>query len=482
VYEGAPNALGPLALLAWGVVCVALFARFRPHVAATVGILGGALLLPVGIGLDLPGVPALNKQTLPSIYCLIACALLAPRELRMPRPVGPTEWLIAAVLASAFISSLTNSDPINVGRTHIPGSTLYDAFSSALRLSFELAFPFYLGRTLIRRREHVSFLLRAMVVAGLGMSLLALYEIRMSPRLHKDLYGFHQISFSMALRLGGYRPMVFSRSGLELAMLMLSMTLAAVTLARARVRVRGLPTAPMALYLSGVLVLIKSLGAMVYGAALIPAAFLLKPRAIARIAAVLAAIVLTYPLTRQFQVFPTKPLVDAAMNLDRERALSLGFRFDNEDMLLDKASQRVLFGWGEWGRNRIYDRYTGEDESVTDGAWIIVIGCFGVIGFLTWFLLLLVPVGQAALRIGRIQNQSLAYMVAGLSLIVATLAVDLIPNGFLSPFHLYLAGALAGALPDAVRRRHKKRLTPVLTEDEVALAERPPEPDPPAPR
>ena len=52
-----------------------------------------------------------------------------------------------------------------------------------------------------------------------------------------------------------------------------------------------------------------------------------------------------------------------------DRAGSLEFRLDNEDMLIARAMQRPLFGWGGWGRARVHDE-DGKDISVTDGLWI----------------------------------------------------------------------------------------------------------------
>jgi hypothetical protein len=66
-----------------------------------------------------------------------------------------------------------------------------------------------------------------------------------------------------------------------------------------------------------------------------------------------------------------------------DRAQSLKFRFDNEELLVEKALERMTFGWGGWGRNRVYD-YNWADElvdvSVTDSLWIIAYGLNGVVG------------------------------------------------------------------------------------------------------
>ncbi len=59
-------------------------------------------------------------------------------------------------------------------------------------------------------------------------------------------------------------------------------------------------------------------------------------------------------------------------NVSADRANSLRHRLNNEDMLLSRAFESPLFGWGGWGRNRVYDE-NGKDLTVTDGLWIIII-------------------------------------------------------------------------------------------------------------
>jgi hypothetical protein len=78
-----------------------------------------------------------------------------------------------------------------------------------------------------------------------------------------------------------------------------------------------------------------------------------------------------------------------------ERAYSLGYRLKNEEVLRVKAQERMLFGWGGWGRNRIYEyNWRGElvDVSVTDSLWIIVFGINGVFGLVSITTSLLLPV------------------------------------------------------------------------------------------
>src|SRR5262249_44908933 len=102
------------------------------------------------------------------------------------------------------------------------------------------------------------------------------------------------------------------------------------------------------------------------------------------------------------------------------------------------------FGWGRWGRSRVYDEESGKDLTVTDGRWIITIGQFGLLGFLAEFGLLALPVFYAgsALRFAGSPREMVA--LTALALIVSINIVDLLPNASVSPWTWLLSGALLG--------------------------------------
>jgi hypothetical protein len=120
---------------------------------------------------------------------------------------------------------------------------------------------------------------------------------------------------------------------------------------------------------------------------------------------------------------------------------SLEFRLDNEDLLLDRANQRALFGWGRWGRGRVWTD-DGGDLSTADGEWIIVFGANGWVGYLGRFGLLTLPVILLAFR-GRIDRMLVS---ASLGLVLVANLIDLIPNSGLSTVTWLMAGAIVGRL------------------------------------
>jgi hypothetical protein len=126
--------------------------------------------------------------------------------------------------------------------------------------------------------------------------------------------------------------------------------------------------------------------------------------------------------------------------LSEERRDSLAFRFNNEDRLLAHARERIWFGWGN-GRNRIYNE-TGEDVSVTDGYWIIILGIGGAVGFSIALGALAGPVLWARRRLASHGDRSEKTMLAGLALMLALGSVDLLPNGLYSVTPFFLTGVL----------------------------------------
>ncbi|NAZ37827.1 hypothetical protein GT358_13430, partial [Rubellimicrobium sp. CFH 75288] len=236
------------------------------------------------------------------------------------------------------------------------------------------------------------------------------------------------------------------------AFLVLTGLLAAVALGRAAGREGRGPAGARwflaALWLAAVLVLCKSLGSLLLALLFAPVMLLAAPRWQMRLAALLAALTLAYPLARGADLVPADTLVALAARIDAERAHSLAFRLDNEQRLLDRAAERPLFGWGLWGRQFERDPQSGRQTTIPDGRWIITLGSGGWLGFAAEFGLLALPVLLIWWRMGASGPPPL---VAALGLIHAVNLVDLIPNATLTPLTALAAGALWAAA-EAARR------------------------------
>jgi O-antigen ligase len=273
-----------------------------------------------------------------------------------------------------------------------------------------------------------------------------LIEVRLSPQLHTWVYGFFPHSFLQQIRGGGYRPVVFLGHGLLVAILTAMTIVATAYLAQRRAKIFGISAWAWLIYLVVVMILCRTLGALILSAVALFAMIVFQRRGIRLICGSIAIAVLLYPVLRGVDVVPVQAFADQIVAVDEERASSFQFRIDNEDQLLERADQRPLFGWGDYGRNRVYDEYTGRDLSETDGTWIIIIGSNGWAGYIAAFGILCLPMIAALRRDARLSPAGTA-----LSLILAINLLDLLPNSSLTPLTWLMAGALAGMPRRSVR-------------------------------
>jgi hypothetical protein len=435
--------IATIALLSWPLVGLWLY-RTRALAQATLWtILGGLLLLPVDAQIKIEGVPQFDKVSIPNLTALACSLMLGRNPLRLGR-FGIMHALMLVFILSPFITAELNHDPIVLPNRVVPAETHYDA-ASAIVAQLMLLIPFLLGRHFLRHTEENLEILRTLVVGGLIYSLPMLFEIRMSPQLHTWIYGYFPHSFAQQVRDGGFRPVVFLGHGLVAAFFIMTTAVAAAALWRTETRVfRFLPAGITTAYLGTLLVLCKTLGALVYGIVLIPLVRWAPPRLQTRIAVIFVVVALGYPLLRIAELVPTDAMVAAAASISADRAGSLRTRFDQEGQLLERASERLLFGWGRFGRNRIFDENSGRDLSRTDGQWIITIGSFGLVGFLAEFGLLALPVFRVASALKFTESKRDAVLLVALTLILAINIFELLPNATLTPWTWLLAGALLG--------------------------------------
>jgi hypothetical protein len=451
-----PNSFAFVALLSWPFVTLWLF-RARPiNQALLWTILGAMLLLPVGAAIKIPGVPQFDKILIPNIGALVGCVVVTGHPIRFWNKLGLAEVLLLMCLIGPFITSELNNDPIVSGVVILPASSHYDALSTTVG-EFIILIPFFLGRQLLRGSADNVEILRVLTIAGVIYTIPILFEIRMSPQLHTWFYGYFPHDFSQQMRGGGFRAVVFLGHGLLVAFFVMTTTIAASALWRTRTQVLRLPPAGVTAYLAAILVLQKSLGALVYCSVAVPLVRFTQPRFQLRLATVLVSISLLYPMLRLMQLFPTRELIEAATVVSGERAWSLEFRFEQEERLLQHASQRLIFGWGGWGRSRLYDE-SGRDTSVTDGYWIILIGGFGVFGFLGRFALLSLPVFRALSALKFARSIPDKVNLAALALIISINIVDGLPNSTISPWSWLLVGALLGRTEALYASAHRHGL------------------------
>lgn len=404
-------------------------------------LLGGFMLLPSSLDVDLPLLPPVDKMSVTGLATLLLCWIYGSQVPRPRRSIALYVLALVFVL-SPLLSSLDNSYELQTGGKSIPGFYPLTALKFAGRNLLTIV-PMYIGSRFLSTDSARSVLLKALPTAMVFYSLPMLFEIRMSPQLHRWVYGyFPHASFAQQIRDGGFRPVVFFSHGLALALFTAVAVLAALVLARARIRVLGQKAGLVAAYLGGLLALCKSLGPAVYAVVLAPVVFLTRPRTWVKLACAVSIVVCAYPLLRNHGLAPTQLVSQAASAISADRSKSFQVRVENEGVLLAKANQKPWFGWGGWGRNRIYDNWTGQDISVTDGGWIIQFGCYGWVGYLSLFGLLAVALFKA-LRATDKEVTPASITRGGLALLLGVYMADSIPNSTPLSLILILAGSIA---------------------------------------
>jgi hypothetical protein len=438
-----PNWMAYGALLVWPLVAFMLY-RMLTAVQATIWtILGAQMLLPVGTVIKFPMIPQFDKFTIPSLCALVGCIAVGGKTFNSFRRVGIVTVLVCANVLAPLFSVYENSTPINVGGNVIlPAADLYNSGSATLSSLLALI-PFLLGRRFFYRSEDIREIFRAFVIAGVLYSFLVLLEIRLSPQLHVWVYGYFPTDYVQVLRGDGYRPVVFMGHGLILSFFLMMCATAATILWSINGKGGIVKFAPgLSLYLGLVLILCKSFGATLYYIVMFPLVRWASPRSQIVVAVALVSFALLYPIMRSQDLIPTELLLQSAGEISANRALSLKVRFDNEDTLLKRASERTLFGWGGFGRNRVYGEEDGRDHSLTDGRWIVTMGNYGLIGFVTEFGLLAMGVFGAAFALKFTKTRDERVLMAGLALLLGINIIELIPNSSLMPWTWFLAGVL----------------------------------------
>lgn len=458
-----PNTFAYVALMAWPLVCIVLFLMLPLEAAAIWSMLGGYLLLPSATTIDLALLPPFDKFSIPAISTFLLCWMKGAQAPAPRRSV--LIYLLAFVFVlTPLLTSLNNSYELHIGDKSLQGFYPLDGVKLAIRNAVTLA-PFFIGKRFLSSDRGRALLLKSLPTAALLYSLPMLFEVRMSPQLHNWVYGFFPHSFAQQVRDGGFRPVVFLGHGLEAALFVSMAVIAAMIAVRARWFVLRLPAGAVAGYLGVVLLLCKTLGAMIYAVIAVPLALLTGPRTWVRIACVILLIVCAYPMLRTYGVIPVEGIASAANSISADRSASFQTRVENENRLLAKANEKPYFGWGTWGRNRIYDEESGRDVSITDGAWIIQFGTFGWFGYLSLFGLFATAVIRARTRVrGPVTEATV--VLGGMSLLLAVNVVDLINNADLLPFTYMMAGSIAGCVRSPIMRRGQR----AVSASRVALA------------
>jgi hypothetical protein len=271
-----------------------------------------------------------------------------------------------------------------------------------------------------------------------------------SPQMHIFFYGWYPHDFSQTKRGGGYRPSVFMAHGLELAMWNAAAVFSGWQLYLRKaltktVPLLGLPLLPAVLGLTMVLVMSRSSGALmllILGLGVFQLSVQLRTKIPLFVLLLLPVLYMNLRATGSWD---GQNMIEAAGKIsgNPERVGSLSFRIFNETLLVQKAQEHLLFGWGGYNRSFVTDEI-GRYISVPDGMWILTLGKNGLFGLtaLTLTILLAPLLFFWKIPVARM-FEPLVAPAAAFATFLGLFMADNLLNAMYNPLMMLAAGGLA---------------------------------------
>lgn len=437
-----------LIMLGWIPIVIYLFQRYPAQQAIIIGFIAAWLFLPQA-EFPLPGLPDYTKISATCYGVLLASFIYHfERFSRFRLSLIDIPMLIWCICP--FFSSLSN----DLG--------IYDGVSGIVSQTITWGIPYFLGRIYLNNLAGLSKLAFGIFVGGLVYIPLCLIEVRFSPQLHKIVYGYHVHSFAQTMRYGGFRPTVFMQHGLEVGMWMMAATLIGIWFWKAGCirQIYGIRISWLVFALLATFILLKSSGAYILlflGIVILLIAWQFSTS----ITIFLLILSISFYLgqnTITQEHFTERFIASLETVFPADRIQSLQFRVDNEILLKEKAQQKMLFGWGGWGRNRVYDyNWQGElvDTTIPDSLWVIAFGVNGLVGLVSLFSAFFVPI-VSFVRAYPSSNW-LHYKIAPVAALVVVLVLymlDCLLNAMINPIFILACGGIAGLVVN--QNTHKK--------------------------
>ncbi len=406
---------------------------FRGVKGVMVTIVIGWLFLPPVRGINLPGLPMFTKEYAVAYALFIGVILSNSAGIMKLRPKLIDLPVLIFILAP-LPTSITN------------GLGVYDGLSGIYSNIFLFGVPYFLGRIYIRNPNDVKVVAIWFILAGFIAVPMALWESQMSPQLNRQIYGYHASAFHMTARLGGYRPVLFMRHGLEVGLWFATSGAVAMWIwlvAAKQTKILNFPVAIFSAIVLSTTILSRSLGAIILLAGTAAIALFVRSTGF-RLA--LAALVLTpsvYLSVRISNIWSPDVILNVIESYDPERANSLKGRVAQEVSYSQHALKKPLFGWGGYNRFRPVGVEDRSDRAV-DGFTTIIFGVYGLVGLVSFLIMTALPSLLVIYRIKRQELTSALWAPAiGIILGLGIFSIDMLLNSFYTPLHIIGIGVIA---------------------------------------
>ena len=430
------NVLVPLMLFSWVPLTLLLFSVFSARRAVMISALGGWLFLPVA-EFALPGFVDYTKHTAIAI-AVVAGILVFDCDRLMDLRFNRMDLPIFAWVLCPMLTSLMNE----LGA--------YDGLSGVLDRTFIWGVPYAIGRMYFWTFAGLRDLALGILISGLVYTPFCLWEVRMSPQLHVQLYGYfaHGGGFAQVFRFGGWRPMVFMHHGLMLGLWMAMATLMAFTLwySGTKKTFLGMPMFMIFAGLAVLCVLIKSSGSIALLVLGMAALILGKHLRFGLLIWVLMLVPALYAGLRTPGLWDGQNLVELVDDvLGPDRAHSIDYRLEAERLLIDKGMEQPVYGWGEHDRGRVEWDKSPDGRVVPDGQWIQALNVNGIVGIVSLLLVFLVPVAALTVKVSpAMWAHNQLVMLGGISMMPILFMLDNLLNAMVNPIYIIVLGGITG--------------------------------------
>lgn len=442
-------ALIPIALFGWMPIVFYLFVRFPTQRAVIISFVVAWLFLPQA-SYPIPLLPPYDKVSGACYAILLATIVYDTARITTFKPgwldVPMVIWCLCPI-----VSQVTNG-----------GSPISPTFTQIIAWGL----PYLLGRLYLGSLDGLRQLAIGIFAGGLAYIPFTLIEGVRGPILHQMIYGVNAFEdWGQARRMGGWRPVVFMQHGLMVGVWMMTAALIGVWLWQTGTlkKFQGRNIKTLVIVLTIAFFLCRSTGAYSLFAFGLIVLFSAKQFRTSLPLLFIIGYIAFYLYVAASGQFSSDDAVGFITQIfGEERAASLKFRFDMEEILGEKARQAFLFGWGDSGGNRVYNQY-GKDISVTDSLWIIAFGVNGAVGLASLFSSLLLPV--VVFCVSKYPARTWAHpKVAPAAVLAVSLTMyvfDCVLNAMTNPIFALIAGGLSGLVlkaPESLKT--KKTVSP----------------------
>jgi len=425
-------ALIPIVLFGWMPIVFYLFVRFPTQRAVIISFVVAWLFLPQA-SYPIPLLPPYDKISASCYAILLATIVYDTARITTFKP-GWLDVPMVICCLCPIVSQVTNG-----------GSPISPTFTQIVTWGL----PYFVGRLYFGSLDGLRQLAIGFFAGGLAYIPFTLIEGVRGPILHQMVYGVNAFEdWGQARRLGGWRPVVFMQHGLMVGLWMMTAALIGVWLWQTGTlkKFLGRNIKTLVIVLTIAFFLCRSTGAYSLFAFGLIVLFSAKHfRTSLPLLFIIGYIVFYLYVAASGQFSSDDAVGFITQIFGEERAASMKFRFDMEEILGDKARQAFLFGWGDGGGNRVYNQY-GQDISVTDSLWIIAFGVNGAVGLASLFSSLLLPV--VVFCVSKYPARTWANpKVAPAAVLAVSLTMyvfDCVLNAMTNPIFALIAGGLSG--------------------------------------